>query len=75
MALNPDFMEASKQMYEEHMRQSGSSQAEIEAAKKQMEAWSFMGTPLGAGVFYLFETLLVGTVVALIAGLFVRRSG
>jgi hypothetical protein len=75
MIANPEFGDAATNVYLEGMRNQGATQAEIDKAVKQMESMSWMYTPAGMGVFYLFETALVGTVVALIAGIFVKRSG
>ncbi len=75
LAMNPEFADAAKQVYIEGMEKAGKSAEEIAKMERGMDAWSFMGTPLGMGAWYLFETTLAGTVVALIAGIFVKRAG
>jgi hypothetical protein len=75
MAMNPEFGEAAKDVYLQEMRDSGASADKIAAETEKMDSMAWMMTPAGTGAFYLFETAVAGTLVALIAGIFVKRKG
>ena len=71
---NPGFYEQYGEIYLTRMTSEGASATEIAAAKEQMEAYAFMANPVVSGVFYFFETTLVGTVAAMIIAIFMRKK-
>ena len=74
MALYPDFMEQAQAIYIERMVADGATATELAEMKGQMEAFSWMRVPALSGLFYFFETLLVGTVGAVLMSLFLKRK-
>ena len=74
IALNPDFYEDFAAMYIKHLQENGASASELAEVSGQMESYRWMQNPFMTGVFYFFETLLIGTVMALITARFSRSS-
>jgi len=72
--VNPEFYESYGQYYMEKLQAEGASAAEIEAARAQMESFSWMANPWASGLFYFVETFLVGSIGAFIMGLFFQRK-
>lgn len=71
---NPNFMEQYGKLYIESKQASGATEAEITEIKKQMEDYSWMQNPAAGGVFYFFETLLLGSVFSAIGSFFFRKK-
>lgn len=71
---NPEFYDQYGEMYLSRMKADGAPEAEIAAAQQQIEDYAFMANPVVSGVFYFIETALVGSVAALIMGIFLRKK-
>ena len=74
MMLNPEFMDQYGQLRLDKLIAENASAEEIAAFKAEMEQYEFMANPLAMGVFYFFETAILGSVVSLIASIFFRGS-
>lgn len=71
---NPDFTEQYGKLMLEGMEKSGATPAKIAEAKQQMEAFAWMRNPLAMGAFYFVETVVIGTIGALILALLYRTK-
>ena len=74
LSVYPGFMEQAQSIYIERMVADGATATELAEMKGQMEAFAWMQKPALSGLFYFFETLLVGTVGAVLMGLFLKRK-
>ncbi|MBI3112804.1 MAG: DUF4199 domain-containing protein [Ignavibacteriales bacterium] len=63
--INPGFMEDYIQFTIAGMRESGATEAAMEALREQAKAWSTPGAQIA---FYLGETLMLGVLFSLILG-------
>lgn len=72
--INPEFMEQYGNLQVQKMIQDGASAAEIAALREEMEQFSFMANPIAMGVFYFFETAILGSVASLIISIFFRSG-
>lgn len=71
---NPGFFEQYGELYLSRLQADGAPEVEIAAARQQMEDFAFMANPVANGIFYFIETALIGTVSALIMGIFLRKK-
>jgi Protein of unknown function (DUF4199) len=69
MVLNPGFMEQYATLTETRMKEQGASAELLSDHKAQMESMKWMATPVGMGVFYFFETTVLGTIISVITAL------
>ena len=74
MAINPAFFAQYGQLKLDEMIASNAPAEEIAQFKQDMEDYAFMASPLVNGVFYFFETAILGSVLSLIVALFFRPS-
>ncbi|MEP7256425.1 MAG: DUF4199 domain-containing protein [Ferruginibacter sp.] len=74
LSLNPDFYEKFGKMYVEQLKAGGATEKAINAAKQEMENYKWMQNPLMTGIFYFFETALIGSVASLIMGRFMKSK-
>ena len=51
------------------MKAQGASAEAIADKQKQMENFKWMASPAGMGIFYFFETAILGTIISLIVAL------
>ena len=74
ISFNPEFFDTYARIQIEQLKSSGASEETITETKQQIEAFSWMRNPLLTGLFYVFETGIIGTVVSLITVLFFRKK-
>lgn len=72
--INPDFMEQYGQLQLQKMKSEGATLEEVIEFKSEMKRFSFMAKPLPMGVFYFFETAILGSVASFIIALFFRST-
>lgn len=72
--INPDFMEQYANLQLQKMTSEGASPEKITEFKSELEQFAFMAKPIPMGVFYFFETAILGAVASLIIALFFRSS-
>lgn len=72
--MNPGFMEQYAEITSKRMMEQGASAEKLEAYKKEMEQYKWMASPVGMGLFYFFETAILGTITSLIVALFARTK-
>lgn len=71
---NPDFMEQYGKLYLESKQAAGASEQELQEMKKYMEDYKWMQNPAASGIFYFFETFLLGVVFSAIGSFFFRKK-
>jgi len=69
---NPGFYDQYGAIMLEHLRNSGVTQEIMSRAQDQITSLSWMKDPLMTGLFYFFETFLIGAVGALVIAFFFR---
>lgn len=74
IALNPDFMDKYGAVQIRSMQSEGATPEQITAYQQELESFSFMKNPFLTGIFYLFETFIIGAIVSLIFGIFLRSK-
>ncbi len=74
MYMNPGFMEQYAEITSKRMMEQGASAEKMAAYKKEMEQYKWMASPVGMGIFYFFETAVLGTIMSLIVALFARTK-
>ncbi len=70
--MNPEFYDEYGKVFIEGMRESGEPEQKIAEAQQGLESFSWMRNPVLTGIFYFFETLIVGSIAAAPFGLFLR---
>jgi len=71
--LNPQFFEQYETIYLGHLQQRGASPEELASASRQLEALSWMRSPMMMGLFYAAETLVVGAASALLISALIKQ--
>ena len=74
MILSPGFYEKYGHMYVAQMKHNGASMEALKQVKLEMNNYKWMQNPLMTGIFYFFETFLIGTTAALILGIFLKNK-
>ena len=69
MLVNPDFMDQYAAIMENKMKAEGATAEMIAKQQKQVESMKWMAHPAGMGIFYFFETAILGTIVSVITAL------
>lgn len=72
MLINPQFMEQYAEMTTRKMVESGATSDMIAAHKKEMEQYKWMANPVFMGLFYFFETAVLGTIMSLVVALITK---
>lgn len=73
MNMNPEFMDQYGKLYIERLQAEGASQEVIEKTRQEMQAMAWMANPWAMGIFYFFETALLGTLMSLVCAAFMIR--
>lgn len=73
MMVNPGFYENFSELYMQQLKAGGANEQAIAEAKKEMEAFSWMQNPGMTGIFYFFETAIIGAIGALLIGIFIPK--
>lgn len=71
--LNPQFFEQYGTIYLDHLQQRGASPEELASASRQLDALSWMRSPMMMGLFYAAETFVVGTVAAVLIAAVIKQ--
>ena len=74
MIVNPDFYENYGNMYTSQLKLHGATTETLDRAKQEMSNYKWMQNPLMTGIFYFFETAVIGSVASLIIGLFLKKQ-
>jgi hypothetical protein len=69
MLLNPGFMDQYATLLANKMKAQGATAEMIAQKQKEMENFKWMANPAGMGIFYFFETAVLGTIISLIVAL------
>lgn len=69
MLANPGFMDQYADIMVKSMEQKGASAAMIAKTKSEMDSMKWMANPAMMGIFYFFETAVIGTIVSVITAL------
>lgn len=72
--LNSNFYTTYAAMYAQQLKANGATEQTLQQAKQQMEAFKWMQTPTMTGVFYFFETSLIGCVAASLFAIFMKSK-
>lgn len=72
IALNPDFMDKYGAVHIRSLQAEGATPEQITAYQQELESFSFMKNPFFTGIFYFFETFIIGAIITLIFGIFLR---
>jgi hypothetical protein len=72
--LNPGFMEQYAEITLKRMMEQGAGAEKMAAYKKEMEQYKWMASPVGMGLFYFFETAVLGTIMSLFVAIFARTK-
>lgn len=71
--INPEFFEQYSKAYLAEIRKSGMSEKEITEFQRQMNELSWMRTPVMNGIFYFFETFIIGSIDSMLISIFLKR--
>lgn len=71
---NPDFYDQYAKVMIEGLKEKGASAKELEEMRQQQESYAWLTNPFATGAFYFLETSVIGTIMSLIAALFLRRK-
>lgn len=74
IAYNPDFYDQYARLMVESKKAEGAGEAELEKVRQEQADYQWMATPGMTGIFYFFETAVIGTIISLIAARFARRK-
>jgi hypothetical protein len=74
MVVTPDFYENYSQLYIKQMKHNGATTEMMNQAKHEMGNYKWMQNPLMTGLFYFFETFLIGAVATLLIGIFLKSK-
>ncbi len=72
--VNPGFFEQYGELTTRKLVEEGASAEAIAKHKQSMDAYKWMANPAAMGIWYFFETAIIGTIVSLIVALFARTK-
>ncbi|HEX2787221.1 MAG TPA: DUF4199 domain-containing protein [Ignavibacteria bacterium] len=72
ISINPEFFNQYGDLMVRKLEAGGASAQEITDLRQSMEDFKWMQNPIGSGVFYFFESFVIGAVIAFIFGIFLR---
>ncbi|HEX6334686.1 MAG TPA: DUF4199 domain-containing protein [Flavisolibacter sp.] len=72
MLINPEFMNQYAELSTRRMQEQGASADQIRAHQQQMESYKWMANPVAMGLFYFFETAVLGTIMSLATAAIMR---
>lgn len=72
MLINPDFMDQYAELTTRKMQEEGATTAAIASHKADMDKYKWMANPALMGIFYFFETAILGTLISLVVSLILK---
>ena len=74
MLINPDFIDQYAEITTRKMQEEGATTEAIASHKADMDKYRWMANPAMMGIFYFFETSVLGTLISLIASLILKTK-
>jgi hypothetical protein len=72
ISVNPEFFNQYGDLMVRKLEANGAPPQEITDLRQSMEDFKWMQNPIGSGIFYFFESFVIGAIISFIFGIFLK---